>query len=126
MHFSADWRTAIGSVDADSPLGQWLDWAKNYAEVSDPLERFQNRQKAIRLFFNAVHEIRHIKAKGFEILLCDRRPGGDWLSEVLELGLPEEVVLPCETTTPGYVPRTFCIPAAVLNEKAANLMSNHA
>lgn len=126
-------RDEIGPIDANSPLGEWLEWAESYTEVSDPLERFRNRQETIHLFFSAYHhEIRTIKAEGFKdpepslygqqnppagIVLCDCSPGTGWLSEVMELEVPEDVVLPYETTTPGYAPRTFCIPARVLNEQ---------
>jgi hypothetical protein len=34
---------------------------------------------------------------------------------VLELELPEALVLPYEVTEPGFVSRTFYVPALVLN-----------
>ena len=38
------------------------------------------------------------------------------MTEALEIDLPEDLVLPYEVTKPGYVPRTFYVPARVLNE----------
>ena len=123
-------RAEIGSVDADSPLGKWLEWAEHYIEVSDPLERFRlrNRGGAIRLFLNAYkHEIREVKARGFDdpepsdydqqktlagILLYDRKPEID-CSEVLELELPADLVLPYETTTPGGLGIVLIVIAAI-------------
>jgi hypothetical protein len=34
----------------------------------------------------------------------------------MELELPEDLVLPYEVTKPGFVPRTFYVPARALNQ----------
>jgi hypothetical protein len=44
-----------------------------------------------------------------------RRPADDWMKASVEIEIPERDVVPFETTEPGYVPRTFCVPARVLN-----------
>jgi hypothetical protein len=129
--FLATLRDTVGTIDSDSELARWLEWADAYVEGSDPLERFRSRAQNVKLYFSGYnHQIRKIKTDGFEdpdvsdhdrnktesgIVLRDRRPGVDWLTELIELELPEDVVLPYEVTEPGYVPRLFCIPARVLN-----------
>jgi len=129
--FLVELRAAIGSVDVDSELGRWLDWADHYIKVSDPLERFKNRGQLLKLYFCGYqHEIKKIKAEGFEdpepseydrtktppgILLRDSRPNAERLSDFIELQAPDDFVLPYEVTEPGYIPRTFYVPACVLN-----------
>jgi len=44
-------------------------------------------------------------------------PARDWLSDVIELEVPEDVVLPYEITKPGYVPRTLYVPAGLVNRR---------
>jgi len=56
------------------------------------------------------------KASPPAIRLQDVKPERDWLTEALELNPAEDLALPYEVTKPGYVPRTFYIPARVLND----------
>jgi hypothetical protein len=125
-------RQAIGAVDAESPLAKWLIWAEAYVEGSDPLERFRTRKQTVKLYFSGYkYQIERIKEHGFEdsepsdyqrdkyipgIILRDRRPAVDSLEELLEFDLPEDLILPYEVTEPGYEPRTFHVPARVLNK----------
>ena len=44
------------------------------------------------------------KASPPGIRLHDVKPASDWLTETVEIHLPEELVLPYEVTKPGYVP----------------------
>ena len=76
-------------------------------------------------------EIARMRTEGFEdpdpptfepekapppgIRLQDVKPAKGWMTEALEIDLAEELVLPYEVTKPGYVPRTFYVPARVLN-----------
>jgi hypothetical protein len=120
-------REIIGTVDSESPLGQWLQAVEDWVEMSDPLQPFRDRGQRMKLYHGAYpHQLAEIRRRGFEdpelaektppgILLYDRPPAKDWLSDVLELEVAEEVVLPYEVTKPGYVPRTFYVPARVLN-----------
>jgi hypothetical protein len=125
-------RQAVGAVEAESPLGEWLAWAEAYVEGSDPLERFRTRQKTLKLYFSGYkYQIERIKEQDFEdpvpsdyqrdkfipgIVLRDRRPAVDSSEELIEFELPEDLVLPYEVTEPGYEPRRFYIPARILNE----------
>jgi hypothetical protein len=93
---------------------------------------FLNRGRSLKLYFSANnHEIRRIKAEGFEdpepseydqnktppgILLRDRRPTAECLADWIDVEVSEDLVLPYEVTEPGYVPRTFYVPACVLNQ----------
>ena len=45
-------RDAVGAVEAESLLGQWLAWAEAYVEGSDPLERFRSRKQTVKLYFS--------------------------------------------------------------------------
>jgi hypothetical protein len=123
-------REAVGLTDGDSELGRWLQWAEHYIKVSDPLERFKNRGQSLKLYFCGYqHEIKRIKAEGFEdpepseydrnrttpgVLLRDRP--GESPTDARELEVTEDLVLPYEVTEPGYVPRTFYVPASVRNQ----------
>jgi hypothetical protein len=55
------------------------------------------------------------KASPPGVKLVDRKPSSSDYSESIELELHEDGVLPYEVTEPGYVPRTFYVPARVLN-----------
>jgi hypothetical protein len=130
-NFLNSFREAIGAVEDESPLGRWLSWVEHWTEVSDPLDRFRRRTETLKLNFAAYgHEIPRIKSDGFRdpeasafgdqkvspgIVVADRRPPVDWLQQLLEIEMSEDAALPYETTEPGFVPRTFCIPAEILN-----------
>jgi hypothetical protein len=124
-------REAIGTVEDESPLARWLSWLEHWTEVSDPFDRFRRRNGTLKLYFAGYgHEIQRIKSDGFRdpeasafgdqkvspgIVLADRRPPVDSLQQLLEIEMSEDAALPYETTEPGYVPRTFCVPAEILN-----------
>jgi hypothetical protein len=62
-------RQAIGTVDAESPLGKWLVWAEAYGEGSDPLERLRTRKHTVKLYFSGYnYQIRQIKERGLTTL----------------------------------------------------------
>lgn len=125
-------RESIGEVAEGSPLADWLQWAGRYIEMSDPLTRFRRREATIVLYYSANgHEIADIRSRGFVdavphvgygekpkvpgVGLTDTPDASGWGREASELVLPEDAVLPYETTMPGFAPRTFCVPATVLN-----------
>jgi hypothetical protein len=120
-------------ADRTAPLAEWLEWAERYIERAEPLARFRGRNQMMRLYASGYGtEIARMRTQGFEdpdpptyqpeeaappgIHLQDVRPERDWMTEALELDLPESLVLPYEVTKPGYVPRTFYVPAKVLNK----------
>lgn len=118
-------------MDEHSELGQWLAWADHYVDVSDPLRRFTERAGRITLYFSGPeYEIRRINAVGFVdpplteygpehaptgVTVSDERVDRGWPDAHIALEVPNREVLPHETTRPGYRPRTFCVPACVLN-----------
>ena len=119
--------------DRTAPLAEWLEWAERYIEMSDPLARFRDRKEVVKLYVSGYgSEVARMRTQGFEdpdpptfqpekapppgIRLQDAKPDRDWLTEAWELEVREDVVLPYEVTKPGYVPRTFYVPARVLNE----------
>lgn len=86
----------------------------------------------MKLYFSGYnYQIRQIKERGFEdpepsdyqcdkfipgIVVQDRRPAVESLGELLQFELREDLVLPYEVTKPGYEPRTFYLPARILND----------
>lgn len=130
--FLGELRKAVGGVAQASELARWLEWAHSFVESSDPLNRFGKRGLVLKVYYSAYGtEIAKLKnGAAFEdpefseyernpsppgIALTDRRPASDWLTELIELELPEDLLLPYETTEPGYIPRRFFVPARVLN-----------
>ncbi len=130
--FLTSLREAIGAIEDESPLAQWLSWVEHWTEVSDPLNRFRRRADTLKLYFAGYgHEIQQIKSDGFSdpeaspfgdqkvspgIVVADRRPPVDGYQQLLEIEMPEDAALLYETTESGFVPRTFCIPAEILNQ----------
>jgi hypothetical protein len=112
-------------------------WAERYIEMTDPLARFRERKEVVKLYASGYgSEIARMRTEGFEdpdpptyqpekapppgIHLQDTKPERGWMTESLEINLHEDLVLPYEVTKPGYVPRTFYIPAKVLNNALGN------
>lgn len=126
--FLARLRETVESAEPGSPLGQWLTTAEHWTEVSDPMAPFKKRDERLKLYYGAYrYQIAEVRERGFEdpvlsektptgIHLRDRRPDSDWMSESIEVELPGDVALPYEVTKPGFVPRTFYVPARVLNK----------
>ena len=122
-------REAVGDVAADSPLGEWLRTAASWVELSDPLKAFRERGEPLKLYAHVSRwELGDLRRNGFKdpelskehppgVALSDT-PKSDSIfsSDAVELELPAETVLPFETTAPGYEPRTFYVPARVLNQ----------
>jgi hypothetical protein len=131
--FLARLRETIGELPDGSPLADWLAWAEDYIEMADPLARFRQRKEVVKLYASGYgREIARMRTEGFEdpdpptfepekapppgIRLQDVKPAKGWMTEALEIDFSEQLVLPYEVTRPGYVPRTFYVPARVLNE----------
>lgn len=132
----------MGKVAPDSPLADWLSWAQDYVDVSDPLARFRTRRETLKLYHSGPeYEIAKIRTEGFRdpdppspygnqkasppgVKLVDRKPPASAYSESIELELHEDVVLPYEATESGRVPRTFYLPARVLNRSLGHEVPN--
>ena len=52
----------------------------------------------------------------------DCRPAIGSSEELIELDFPEDAVLPYEVTEPGYEPRTFNVPARILNGRLLDVL----
>jgi hypothetical protein len=58
-------REAIGDVEPDSVLGQWVAWASEFADRSDPLASFRNRDgKTFTLYYHG-YDHQRVKEEGF-------------------------------------------------------------
>ena len=114
----------------------------DYIDMVDPLARVRGRKAVVKLYASGYgHEIARMRTEGFEdpdpptfepeeapppgIRLEDVKPAKGWMTEALENDLPEELLLPYEITRPGYLPRTFYLPARVLNEALGNADAKH-
>ena len=120
-------------ADRTALLAEWLQWAERYIEMADPLARFRQRKDVVKLYASGNgSEIARMRTEDFEdpdpptyepekapppgIRLQDVKPQREWMTEALEIDFPEDAVLPYEVTKPGHVPRTFYVPARVLNK----------
>jgi len=122
--FLARLREAIGPVEA---FAGWLEWAEDYIRRSDPLERFRKRGETLKVYASVPsYKVEEIRRNGFEdpdhTYSGEKTPPGVKLTDqpqasytVLEMELPEDFLLPYEVTEPGWMPRTFYVPARVLN-----------
>jgi hypothetical protein len=117
--FLVELQKAVGSVEKESELGRWLEWAHRHVESSDPLNRFgQERGRLLKVYYSAYGtEIAKLKSgAAFEdpafseydrkpnppgIALSDRRPASDWMTELLELELPEDLLPPTRLPSPA-------------------------
>lgn len=124
-------RDAVGPVEPDSELGQWLEWAQEYTERNDPAQRVMDREATICLHYNGGFEGDRVLSKGFEEPEETRSYGKDpeppgilvsdceWLvgygRKDIEIEVPEDAVLPFELSEDGHWARMFRVPARVLN-----------
>jgi hypothetical protein len=126
-------RRLCGPVAQDTELARWLRVAEDWTQVADPLRAFREPRQTLKLhYIGSGYQLADVRREGFHdpdppspygnqkasppgIKLVDRKPPSSAYSESIELELPEDVVLPYEVTEPGYEPRTFCVPARVLN-----------
>jgi hypothetical protein len=129
--FLAEIRGAAGDVQPGSELAEWLDWAEAFIESTDVASRFRPSEQMLTLYYSGYSsDIARIRQEGFRdaepaadraertlvgIRLREQKPADDWMRESIDVQIPERAVVPFETTEPGYVPRTFCVPARVLN-----------
>jgi hypothetical protein len=128
-------RTAVGPVDADSVLGEWLAWAGEYAERCDPLRVFRKRSgRRLTLYYHGYDHDR-VKEEGFtepapapwaaqknkpSVELTERPPRVSSYPTALKLELAEDLVLPFEWAQESdWFWREFRVPAALLNAALA-------
>jgi hypothetical protein len=129
--FLAEVRAAAGELDAGSEIALWFEWADAFIESTDVVTRFHPSEQMLTLYHSGYsYDLARIRQEGFRdpepaadreqrtlvgIRLREQKPAADWMRESIEIQVPERDVVPFETTEPGYVPRTFCVPARVLN-----------
>jgi hypothetical protein len=110
----ARFRTAggCGSVDATSALNQWLAWATDYAERSDPLKPIRGRSAGKLTLYYHGYDHDRIGQEGFKepdlspgwgnekakpgVELTTRPPRVRSYQRALKLELAEDTVLPYE------------------------------
>lgn len=129
--FRHDLRAAVGTLDPDSELGQWLDWIDRYLEDIDVLRAFRDRAAALMLYHCASNwQADSILKAGFtdapaSYAQSDERPASVAFTDVpmrgtyggttcIVIEVPEDAVLPYESLErEGY--RQFAVPAEVAN-----------
>lgn len=132
LSFRAELRQAVGPVDADSELGQWLTWVDEHVDRVDVLTRFRNRQQTLTLYHCvSTYSLDHVLAHGFEN--AEPRSGEDQelpssvtLTDVPTEGVyggtacvvieaPEDAILPYESIGKTRAYRLFRVPAEIAN-----------
>ncbi len=120
----AAYHAAVGPTEPESELGRWLAWLDSHAATTDPEARI-NTGRIVRLY-HATYNADDILEHGFQdpesvswardeppgVRLTDHRSG---YGTLVEVHLPEDVVLPYEWVEPGRAERTFHVPARVVN-----------
>ena len=124
-------REAMGPIEPDGELGQWLEWAQEYTEQNDPAQRVRDREATICLHYNGGFDGERVLSKSFEepeetraygkdpeppgILVSDCRWLVGYGRKDIEFEVPEDAVLPFELSEDGHWARMFRVPARVLN-----------
>ncbi|MGB2713519.1 MAG: hypothetical protein WBC51_05025 [Vicinamibacterales bacterium] len=127
--FLARLREVAGEVTPESEIGCWLAWAEGFARAPDPLARFSERGKTLKVYYyDPGFGLVAKRIEGFTdphptpdqkrgaligITLTSAPP--DNFEHAIEFELALDDILPYETTEPGWVPRLFVVPARVLN-----------
>jgi hypothetical protein len=140
--FLVQLRQLCGPVGQNTELARWLKVAEDWTEVADPLRAFREPRKTLKLYYTGSgYQLADVRREGFRdpdppspygnqktpppgVKLVDRKPPASAYSESIELELHEDVVLPYEVTEPGYVARTFHVPARVLNRSLGHGVPN--
>ena len=127
--FVERYRTAVGQVAAEGDLAAWLEWLDRRAAAIDPVGRLAPN-RVLTLYhptygFNADR----ILAEGLSdrdsdswsdkdhppgVFLTDGQPSG-YLMTLIEVRVPEEVVLPYEWPEEASAARNFYVPADIVN-----------
>jgi hypothetical protein len=129
--FLAELRAAARDVQPGSEVAQWFEWAEVFIDSTDVVSRFRPSEQMLTLYHSGYSsDLARIREEGFRdpepaadraqrtlvgIRLRAQKPADDWMKASMEIQIHERDVVPFETTEPGYVPRTFCVPARVLN-----------
>lgn len=130
--FRDDIRAAVGAVDANSELGQWLEWVDAYLEDIDVLRMFRNRTLTLTLYHCVSRwEIDRILRAGFtdapaSYARSEERPSSVAFTDVpmrgayggtacIVIEVPQDAVLPYESTADQDGYRRFAVPAEVAN-----------
>ena len=102
---------AAGEVEAESELQNWLTWAADYAERSDPLNRFRELTSEVLTLDHDGHDRDEVAMQGFReprltgygnektkpgIELTERPPRLTAYERALKVELPERALLPYE------------------------------
>lgn len=124
--FREDLRAAVGTVDPNSELGQWLDWIDGYLDDIDVLRAYRDRASVLTLYYCVSSwEVDSILKTGFadqsdehpaNVVLTDvpmRDEYGGTMCIVIEV--PEDAVLPYESLKDHEGYRHFAVPTEVVN-----------
>jgi hypothetical protein len=125
-------RQAIGDVEAESEIGQWLDWASAHVDHTDPVRWCRQRSGRTLTLYYYGHDRDYVQRDGFKepepvtyssekfkvgIELTARPPRLTSYERALKVDLPEDLLLPYEWAQESdWYWRVFRMPAALLNQ----------
>lgn len=138
--FRDDMRAAVGAVDADSELGQWLEWVDRYLDGVDALRIFRNRTATLTLYHCvSTWDVDRVPRTGFtdapvSYAQSEERPSSVAFTDVpmrgayggtvcIVIEVPQDAVLPYESTENQDSYRRFAVPAEVANRYERRALS---
>jgi hypothetical protein len=133
LAFLGQLQITVGEVDERSEIGRWLEWASGYLKRTDPLQPFRAPAESLRLYHGTSSRTAdEIMRTGFmdrdveygeekdlpaSVVMLDAPAFRDTYDlVVVEVAIPEAVVLPYELITQTRSYRCFMVPAEVVNE----------
>lgn len=138
--FRDELRAAVGVVDSNNELGRWLDWVDRYLVQIDVLDAFRKRTSRLTLYHCASnYAVGSILKNGFENIAApygekEELPATVPFTDVpmrgvygnttcITVDVPEDAVLPYESTGGRTDYRTFSLPADVANRFTRRTMA---
>jgi len=132
LSFRDELRHAVGPVDVETELGQWLAWIDEHLNRLDVLTRFRNRQRTITLYHCvSTYSLDRVVAHGFENVEPQsgedqEMPASVVMTDVPMEGIyggtacvvieaPEDAVLPYESVGKARAYRLFRVPVEIAN-----------
>ena len=129
--FVARLHDVVGSVAADTQLGEWLAWSRAYIERCNPLRELREHGSTLTLYHPLPrYECDRVVADGFSDRSTDADddqdlPPGVLLGDVpltrgydsvcIKVTIPASAVLPYEAPHEQHSFRRFLVPASVIN-----------
>jgi hypothetical protein len=127
--FVERYRTAVGDVESEGELASWLEWLDRRAAAIDPVRRLKpgriltlyhpaysfNADRILEEgFSDTTSDVWSEKGHPPGVFLTDGRPSG-YYTTLIEVRIPEEVLLPFEWPDEASAARNFYVPAEIVN-----------